>query len=294
MVPPLALRPRWRPEHIFPTAATGAHCFLHRDIEIGLHVHDFVEVNVVAHGQGRHFVNGTWHPVATGDVFVMPPGAGHAYENRGRLHVYNLLFQRPFWARSLPQLAATPGCLPLFGPRGPTRLLALDAATCDRVLPLLEQTAAESRAATSNPGPAEWLGLYVASVLGRSYRGDAAAAEAPAGLLLAIDHVVRRHAEKVTAASLAAIAGMPPARLGRLFRDVTGASPMRFLAHVRVRAARERLADPARTVTEVALQSGFFDGAHFTRTFRALEGITPREFRRRALASRPTGARGPA
>lgn len=288
--PPLAERPHWRPEDIFPAAEVGSHCFLHRDIEIGLHTHDFIEVNVVVQGRGRHFVDGRWQGAAAGQVFVFPPGAGHAYENRGRLHVYNLLFQRPFWARSLPGLADLPGCLGLLssGAPGRSRVFSLPTAECDRVLALCAQAALESRARAS--APTEWLGLTIASLLGRAWAaraGGVAAGEetpVPPGLLATIEHVARHPGDKHTLVGLAARAGVGPRQLDRLFRRVTGASPMAFVTQVRVRLARERLADPTRTITDVALEAGFYDAAHFTRTFRAVTGATPAAYRRARVA----------
>lgn len=57
----------------------------------------------------------------------------------------------------------------------------------------------------------------------------------------------------------------------------------------RLRACRQALADPAcadTSITDIALQWGFYDLPHMTRCFRAAYGITPTEFRR----SRRAGA----
>jgi AraC-like DNA-binding protein len=279
-----ATRPHWRPADIFPQANPGVHCFLHRNIEIGLHVHDFLEVNVVAHGRGRHHVNGEWQEVTTGQVFLFPPGAAHAYENRCDLHVYNVLFQGPFLASHLPALAAAPGCVPLFGPSAPAaRQLSLDTRTYDDLEPLLDRADGESKAVVRGapPASAEWLGLYIASVLGRAYDGhEAAAVRTSPAFTAVVDYVTRHPGEPMNPKSLADRAGISTTTLAALFRDTVGMSPMQFVAQTRVRAARERLADPSRTITEIALELGFYDSAHFTRTFRALTGTAPREYRR--------------
>lgn len=76
-------------------------------------------------------------------------------------------------------------------------------------------------------------------------------------------------------------AGTYRRELVRLFRDVTGTGPQQFIADLRVRAARELLADPRRSITDVALETGFFDGPHLTRTFTRLVGLSPRAYRQR-------------
>ena len=54
--------------------------------------------------------------------------------------------------------------------------------------------------------------------------------------------------------------------------------------HIRLRlidAAKERIADPARSIAEVAYELGFKYPAHFTRLFKNVVGCTPNRYRSR-------------
>lgn len=80
---------------------------------------------------------------------------------------------------------------------------------------------------------------------------------------------------------LAALLGVTPQHLGRLFRRTVGQSPLDYLARLRVRRAQALLADrPDLRVHEVGEAVGYPDPNYFTRVFRRLEGHTPGEFRR--------------
>jgi len=81
--------------------------------------------------------------------------------------------------------------------------------------------------------------------------------------------------------ALAARHGMSLRALQRLFDDYVGVGPKWVINRYRLHEAIDRLADG--TVvdwTELALDLGYFDQAHFIRDFRRLVGRTPGEFAR--------------
>jgi AraC family transcriptional regulator len=89
----------------------------------------------------------------------------------------------------------------------------------------------------------------------------------------------RRFAEPLTLGELAAVAEVHPAHLARAFRRHFGLTVGERLRELRVGQARRRLAGNA-PLGEVALDCGFADQSHFTRTFRRATGLTPAAFRR--------------
>jgi len=105
-----------------------------------------------------------------------------------------------------------------------------------------------------------------------------------------LDHVAAHYAAAVSLDALAAVAGLSPSHFSRVFRQTIGRSPMQFVAAYRVEQAKRRLADPQTSLSEVALACGFADQAHFTRTFKQAEGLTPGAYRA-ALAGRAPQAR---
>lgn len=97
-------------------------------------------------------------------------------------------------------------------------------------------------------------------------------------LVAALAH---RPAHPWDAASLAALAGVSPQHLGRLFRRTLGQSPLEYLARLRVNRALQLLVErPELRVHEVGEAVGYPDANYFIRVFRRLEGVSPGEFRR--------------
>jgi AraC-like DNA-binding protein len=82
-----------------------------------------------------------------------------------------------------------------------------------------------------------------------------------------------------TLGELARDLGCSPFHLSRAFHGVVGLSLRQYLKRLRARLSAERLAAGARDLTSVALDFGYFDHSHFTKSFRQEWGIPPSRFR---------------
>jgi AraC-like DNA-binding protein len=82
-------------------------------------------------------------------------------------------------------------------------------------------------------------------------------------------------------AELAASAGVSRSRLTALFRSLFGDTVFGVLRRERLACACQMLDEaPEKNLTEIAYLCGFSSSAHFTKSFSALYGVTPREYRR--------------
>ncbi len=102
----------------------------------------------------------------------------------------------------------------------------------------------------------------------------------------AIRHIAAELKEPLSADELAEIAGLSPSHFTRLFRAYTGYTPMQFLRHERIKAARILLADVDLSIKEIAARCGFDDQYHFSKVFHQIDGLSPSEYREAALAGR--------
>jgi two-component system, response regulator YesN len=95
------------------------------------------------------------------------------------------------------------------------------------------------------------------------------------------DYVQKHFMEKVSAAEVAAAAGLSVSRALHLFRRESGVSLSSFIARRRVDFAKYLLSHTDRTIAAIASDCGFFDQSHFSKTFAALEGVPPLRYRTR-------------
>ncbi len=79
---------------------------------------------------------------------------------------------------------------------------------------------------------------------------------------------------------LAAIAGVTPEHLCRLFKSATGRSPIETVRLARLDRAAVLLARSNYTVGDIAALCGFASPFHFSKRFKAAFGRAPREFRK--------------
>ncbi|UCM87106.1 helix-turn-helix domain-containing protein [Streptomyces marincola] len=84
-----------------------------------------------------------------------------------------------------------------------------------------------------------------------------------------------------TVESLAAQVALSPSRLGHLFAEQVGDTPMRVLRDARLRHAARLLEATDLPVARVAAASGFASPFHFSRVFRARYGAPPGGYRAR-------------
>jgi len=93
-------------------------------------------------------------------------------------------------------------------------------------------------------------------------------------------HIAENSARPIVLAQAAAAAHMSVPAFTRFFRKCTGKSFVEYLTDLRVGTACRMLMETDRSVTQICTAAGFGNLSNFNRRFRALKGVTPREFRR--------------
>lgn len=99
-------------------------------------------------------------------------------------------------------------------------------------------------------------------------------------------YLASRLGERVTLHDVAEAVHASPFHFARAFRSQTGIPIHRYLTHLRLRNALQRLAEGADDLSALAVELGFASHSHFCEAFRREFGLAPSDVRREARVSR--------
>ena len=94
-----------------------------------------------------------------------------------------------------------------------------------------------------------------------------------------IDYLHAHLETRIDLLKLAAIVGLSPQYVGKLFKQTAGISIHEYIARERIARARELLRDCSLSIASIALRLGFADQSHFARVFRRISRLSPAQFR---------------
>lgn len=95
------------------------------------------------------------------------------------------------------------------------------------------------------------------------------------------DYMQDHLAEDILIQELANLVHLSRFHFCRAFRKTTGYTPHQALVNFRIQRARQLLADPATSITDVALAVGYQTSSSFALAFRSAVGETPTLYRKR-------------
>jgi AraC family transcriptional regulator len=94
------------------------------------------------------------------------------------------------------------------------------------------------------------------------------------------EYIEEHLSEEFSLSKLAEIAGLSPFHFARAFKESFGLPPYRYLSSRRIDKAKELLAQPDMSVTQIGVQLGFSETSSFSTAFHKHTGSTPTAFRR--------------
>ena len=252
------------------------------------HAHDdFDELVFTVKGSGIHVADGDEYPLVRGDVFVLRGAHMHGFKFRRELSLMNILYRRTRFTELMSEFAGLRGFHELFvhehvsgrQPRFTSRL-RLDTRQMDTVASSIHAMQEE----LDHPRPGSEIiveslfKILVVQVCQFYSRAEHMSARAGARIGAAISFIERNFAGQVTIPALIRATRMPRSTLLRVFKEVTGCSPINYLISLRITRATEMLASQDLRIIDAALRCGFENIGYFNRKFKAIMGITPKQY----------------
>jgi ABC-type Fe3+-hydroxamate transport system substrate-binding protein len=97
-------------------------------------------------------------------------------------------------------------------------------------------------------------------------------------ILRSIKYLEQNYYKPMTRKELAKVAGLSPWHFSRKFKELTDYAPLEYLNRYRIYRAKERLIQHEGHMHDIAKQVGFEDSAYFSRRFKQMEGISPKQY----------------
>jgi AraC family transcriptional regulator len=97
-----------------------------------------------------------------------------------------------------------------------------------------------------------------------------------------VDLIMGCLSEDVSLLAMAEQANVSTFYFARMFRKTLGVTPHQFVLRQRIQSSLKLIKEGRLSLSQIAVESGFYDQAHFTHAFRRVIGTTPAEYARRA------------
>ncbi len=95
------------------------------------------------------------------------------------------------------------------------------------------------------------------------------------------EFIEKSFTKKITAAEAARAGGLSVSRALHLIKEETGLSLSEYVKKLRIDYGKYLMVNTGISLADVAMEAGFFDQSHFTRSFKKIEKMTPFAFRQR-------------
>lgn len=95
----------------------------------------------------------------------------------------------------------------------------------------------------------------------------------------ALNYIEQNFQNNISIEEIAAVCGINRSYLGKIFRNSIGKSPQEFLMNYRMIKATELLKLTSLSIGEIGCAVGYENQLHFSRAFKTIYGVSPREWR---------------
>ena len=261
-------------------------------IDIPLHNHDFHELVVVLAGHGYHITQEEQYEVNSGDVFIIPPNQLHRYSDTNNLKLVNVMF----WSNRIPlpcaDFSELSGFHALFSLEPKLRAKqgfeARLKLTTDQ-LQLIEGIINSMRGELKERklGYRSKVMIYFLNLvceLSRFYSSiESKSTRSMMRISRLLSYLEANYQKKITMNDMTNLAKTSTSSLNRFFLDILGVSPGKHLLLLRLKKAKELILNSNHSITEVAFFTGFNDSNYFSRQFKKVYRMSPKDYRSKSF-----------
>jgi AraC-like DNA-binding protein len=274
-------------EHV-PTAQDASWTMLNRRLDDAIpfewHHHPEYELTLTLNSLGQRFIGDHVGAYGDTDLVLIGPNLPHTWSSQTKIHEREPHVALVFWFRQAWIDRIVGDLVEL----APIRRMFASAASGIAFPPRVGRAMRERFESVFTLAPRQRLMavLYILSDLAEEAGTRPLASMAPpptpegrSRIDRVLNHLHQAYAGEIRIEQLAEIAALSQSGLHRMFGKHTHTTISAYLAHLRIGDACARLAASDHPIAHIAAQAGYANLAHFNRQFRALRGMTPRQYR---------------
>ena len=243
-----------------------------------IHWHSCAEMIHLRRGEALVFVGERWQRLCAGDTVFIPPGHLHCCECTDITAVRVVVGLEEGGAFSSDLFSDTPSALALRGGAADALLLhggrIAELLACVRELP-------------ATPSPCERIDRSI--LIHELYReflyewhrcGYLTSAVESRSVSRALERIIAlEYREPLRATEVCRRLNMSYSHMAALLRAERGLSFEGLVLSYRIEAAKRLLLTTDKSITEIAMETGFTDSSYFIKKFRLAEGTTPHKYK---------------
>lgn len=249
------------------------------------HTHDFLEISIVLEGQANYTIEGQEFQLNAGQIMLFNPGTHHGEEQKQGTYSHQLhigLTNISLDGLKRNHLPTKNAILNLgeyqwefldkawrlvkeYGEEQPEFQLMVKALIIEMLVLILRslektQDNTVTLALSKNAKRKQYLVNH------------------------AIYYLENHHTQEITLEQLADTLYVSSTYLSKVFKESTGMSPINYLIQVRLKHAKELLANEQLTIREISQAVGYQDAYHFSKLFKKYYGLSPSQLAKKSLA----------
>lgn len=279
----------------FKSELDNAHGYVMKNYRIGMHMQEFFEINIVTRGRGKHYIEDNCLDAEVGDVFIIPPMVRHGYTGGEGFDVFHLTLSDRLIEKNMKELQMLPSFFALFTAEPLLRVkgrkglhLKLTESQFGDVNGLLSQLLVmRGRKSSCYSLARSGIAISVIALLCEAHTENnelPTTRDRDVNFINAISYIHENYSEKLTIDKLAETARLSRSSFVHKFKEICQMTPLEYITDKRIKSAEYMLLNTKLSLIDIAFKCGFYDVAHFSRTFIKRNGLSPSAYRKSGIS----------